>query len=329
MLARIKSSQLFSLLARSKALLWTWLPFPLLAVLPVMGFYLLKPTLFPWVWVGYASLIYATFFLILTWLNYRLISKEQTAKINIPWLYVVPLLAAISIYQILLYSTALPQMISQAGEALGIQGSKYLSFHWPILIDFSIFTIYIIGLITSFFGVRALKFFVGPVIYLVSFICIVIIDIRYPFLDFVVLQRWVPVIVFIVAHLLRVLGVNVTYGENFLYNPRSGMVVIAWPCAGVHSLLIYTAVAYSFLQNLDISKTRKLIYVSLGFLGTYMVNILRVTAIIVSNYYFGVNVNVAHHYAGELFFVIWILVFLFLVVTIERRKQKKRSDTPI
>lgn len=327
MLERMRGSQFLLLLARARVLLWTWLPFPLLVVLPVMGFYLLKPTLFQWVWVGYATLVYATFFLILTWLNYRLVSKEQTAKTRIPWLFVVPLLAAISIYQILLYSTALPQTLSQVGEVLGIQGSKYLSQHWPILVDFSIFTVYTIGLITFFFGFKALKRFIGPIIYLVGFIGIVIIDIKYPFLDFVVLQQWVPVIVFIVAHFLRALGVNVTYGKNSLYTPRSGTVIIAWPCAGVHSLLIYTAVAYSFLQNLGISRTKKLIYVSLGFLGTYMVNILRVTAIIVSNHYFGVNINVAHSYMGELFFITWIMIFLFVVVMIERRKGKTK-ETP-
>jgi len=327
MLARLKSSRFPPLLARARILLWAWLPFPLLVVLPVMGFYLLKPTLFLWVWIGYASLVYSAFFLLLTWLNYRLISKEETVNPNIPWLYVVSLLAAISVYQILLYSTALPQMISQAGEALGIHGSKYLSFHWPILIDFSIFTVYTVGLIKFFFGFKALKRFIGPIIYLVAFIGTLIIDIAYPFMDFVVLQMWVPVITFMVLHILRALGVDATYGsygKSSLYTPRSGTVIIAWPCAGVHSLLIYTAVVYSFLQNLDISRTRKLIYVSLGFLGTYMVNILRVTAIIVSPY-FGVSINLAHSYAGELFFITWIVVFLFVVVVIERRRRKAKE----
>lgn len=324
MLARLKGSRFFSLLARARVLLWAWLPFPFLVVLPVMGFYLLKPTLFQWVWIGYASLAYATFFLILTWLNHRLVSKEQTAKTRIPWLHVVSLLVAISVYQILLYSTALPQMISQAGEALGIHEPKYLFSHWPVLIDFSIFVVYTVGLIGFFFGVKALKFFIGPIIYLVAFICTVIIDIKYPFFDFLLLQWWVPGIVFIVAHFLRALGVNVTHGDNWLMTPRSGPIMIAWPCAGIHSLLIYTAVAYSFLQNLYISRVRKLVYVYVGFFGTYLVNILRIATIMLANYYYNVDIQVTHSYLGELFFITWIVVFLFVVVMIERRKGKAK-----
>jgi len=178
-----------------------------------------------------------------------------------------------------------------------------------VSIDFIVFTVYAVGLITSFFGVKSLKYFLGPIIYSVALICVFLIDAAYPLTQFTIFQQWVPAIVFLVANLLRALRVNVTYSKDVLYTPKSGAIVIGWPCAGVHSLLIYTAVAYSFLQTLTISRVRKLIYLSIGFFGTYMTNILRIAVIIFGNYYFNWDIYMIHYYAGELFFIIWVVAF--------------------
>jgi len=322
MLKRIKSSRFFLLLSRAP-----WSPqdaFPLLIILPLAGFYIIKPSSFEKMWVGYAALTYAAFFMILTWLYYRMVPKEKKAEIRVAWLVVILFVAGISVYQLLLYTTGLQQLILQAGAALGLS-KWWLYDNWATSIDFSIFTVYAIGLMISFFGVKSLKFFLGPIIYSVALICVFLIDAAYPFTQFAIFQQWVPAIVFLVANLLRALRVNVTYSKDVLYTPKSGVIVIGWPCAGVHSLLIYTAVAYSFLQTLTISRVRKLIYLSIGFFGTYMMNILRIAVIIFGNYYFNWDIYTMHYYAGELFFITWIIVFFFVVVTIERRRKEGRN----
>jgi len=327
MLAHVKNSRIFSFLWKVP-----WMPqdaFPILEVVSLAGFYFVRPAaMFEWMWVGYAALTYAAFFVVLTWLYYRIVSKEKRAETRVVWVGVISFLGGISVYQLLLYGTELPQLIYQAGSALGLRDAPTpaLSHNWMVSIDFIVFTVYAVGLITSFFGVKSLKYFLGPIIYSVALICVFLIDAAYPLTQFTIFQQWVPAIVFLVANLLRALRVNVTYSKDVLYTPKSGAIVIGWPCAGVHSLLIYTAVAYSFLQTLTISRVRKLIYLSIGFFGTYMTNILRIAVIIFGNYYFNWDIYMIHYYAGELFFIIWVVAFLFMVVTIERKKKPSKGQ---
>lgn len=325
-LARVKNSRFFLILSKAPL---TQIAFPLLVILPVMGFYIIiQPDRFLKMWGGYATIVYTAFFVVLTWLHHYLISKEQSAKTHIVWLGAIVFIAGISVYQFLLYSTELPNLIHQAGAALGFMPHPW-SWNWRISIDLIIFTVYMIGLIISFFGFKSLRYFLGPILYSFILICAFLIDAAYPLTQFTVFQWWVPGIVFLVANLLRIFGINVKYSKDVLYTPKSGPILIGWPCAGIHSLLIYTALAYSFLQNLNISRTRKLIYLSIGFLGTYMVNILRITAIVFTNYYFNVDIMTFHYYAGELFFIAWILVFLFAVVMVEKRiKRKMEKQRP-
>jgi len=317
MLARVKNSRFFLILSKVP---WSQIAFPLLVILPVMGFYIIiQPDRFLKMWGGYATVVYTAFFVVLTWLHHCLVSKEQSAKTHVFWLGIIFFIAGISVYQFLLYSTELPNLINQIGAALGFMPNPW-NWNWRISIDLIVFTVYMVGLIISFFGFKFLKYFLGPILYSSILVCALLIDAAYPL--FTVLQWWVPGIVFLVANLLRVFGVNVTYSKDVFLN-TSPPVSVGWPCAGIHSLLIYTAVAYSFLQNLNISRTRKLIYLSMGFLGTYMVNILRIAAIVFANLRFNVDIMTFHYYAGELFFIMWILVFLFVVVMIERRSRTK------
>lgn len=322
-LERVKVSRFLLLLP---GVPWSQVAFPLLTILPMVGFYLIKPARFEWAWAGHASLVYATFFVILVWLNYYFISKEQRAKTSIAWLGVIPFLAGMCLYQLLLSGKALPQLILQAGTALGLS-KWWLTDNWTTSIDFIVFTVYITGLIISFYGVKSLKYFLWPILYMIALIAAFLLDAAYPYADFVLFQWWVPGIVLIVARLLQAFGVNVIYGKNSLTTPRTGTVIIAWPCAGIHSLLIYTAVAFSFLQFLNIPRIRKIVYLSIGFFGTYIVNALRIAAIIFACYYFNADIYLMHSYMGELFFIAWIVVFLFIVVMIERRMGKTK-ETP-
>lgn len=320
-LARLKDSRFLLTLSKVQ---WSQIAFPLLVILPLMGFYIIiPPDRFLKMWGGYFTIVYTAFFVVLTWLHNFLVSKEQSAKTHVVWLGVIVFIAGISVYQFLLYNTDLPILINQAGASLGFMPHPW-SWNWRISIDLIIFMAYMIGLIIFFFSLKSLKYFLGPILYSAILVLALLVDAAYPL--FTVFQWWVPGIVFLVANLLRIFGVNVTYSKDVLYTPKSGPILIGWPCAGIHSLLIYTAVAYSFLQNLEISRVRKLIYLSMGFLGTYMVNILRIAAIVFANYYFNVDIMIFHYYAGELFFIAWILVFLFAVVMVERRRKRKMEN---
>ena len=55
-------------------------------------------------------------------------------------------------------------------------------------------------------------------------------------------------------------------------NPlRSATFDIAWPCAGIESLLIYSVIILLFLKRLSISLKRKMAYFLSGLLITYFI----------------------------------------------------------
>lgn len=68
-----------------------------------------------------------------------------------------------------------------------------------------------------------------------------------------------------------------------------------------------------------------------GMIGTYLVNILRVTIIFVINYYNGWAVaGPIHNYLGYVFLMIWVPIFwLFILPIFEKKKESKMSDNSI
>lgn len=334
MLERFKTSRFFVFLKKVG-----WLPqdaFPLLMVLSVVGFYLINPDKFQTMWIGYAVFVYIAFFAVLTWLFYRQIPKKQAAESRVFWLGALSFFAGMCIYQMLIYIGVLPTYISQLGAALGIKG-WYLDVSWPTTFDLLIFTTYLVGLIVSFFSVKSLRYFLGPVLYSGALVVFFVIDAVVPQNTFAdaAFEFFVPGLVSISAGLLHMLNVNMEIVGNgsimHITKPTgSAYVQVNWPCAGIHSLLIYTAIAVAFLQFLDISKMRKIIYASIGFFGTIFVNILRITSIVYAYYYFDVSIQTFHAYSGELFFISWMVIFLFAVTMVERawpsREQRKEEN---
>ena len=68
-----------------------------------------------------------------------------------------------------------------------------------------------------------------------------------------------------------------------------------------------------------------------GMIGTYLVNILRVTIIFIINYYEGWGVaEPIHNYLGYVFLMIWVPIFwLFILPIFEKKKESKKSNNSI
>jgi exosortase/archaeosortase family protein len=104
--------------------------------------------------------------------------------------------------------------------------------------------------------------------------------------------------------------------------------VIYWPCAGVHSLFIYTFVILLFLKGSPMSLGAKIGSLVIGAVGTFFVNILRIVSIvdisITQGDAFG---QYFHNYLGELFFLFWIVIYLFALVFVLRFLKTTRQRT--
>ena len=154
------------------------------------------------------------------------------------------------------------------------------------------------------------------------------IDTFYPYGTFTVLQAFVPVTVSGTIFVLNLLGYETrTFagGEDGLGLTVSGAsnsysAVVSWSCAGSHSLFLYSFMIMLFLRGTSISRRRKIIYVVVGAIGTFMVNILRIVAILLAGVNSGASLAATfHEFYGEFFFIIWMFVFLSVIYLLETR----------
>ncbi len=101
---------------------------------------------------------------------------------------------------------------------------------------------------------------------------------------------------------------------------------IAWPCAGVHSLFLYTLIMVLLFKKSDISRFRKMLYFIVGAIGTYVVNVLRIIV------YFFIRVNEGldaaqtfHNVYGELLFIVWTLLYILLIICIQKFRLAEKT----
>ena len=109
-------------------------------------------------------------------------------------------------------------------------------------------------------------------------------------------------------------------------NGSPSAVSIGWPCAGVHSLFLYTLIILLLFRKSSMSSFRKLMYFIIGAIGTYVVNILRIVTffLILVN---GVGTAAAdfHEIYGELYSMLWILLYILLIACIEKFSLVERT----
>lgn len=307
--------------------------FPIFAFAPMVGFYLIDPKMFELEWVGYAIFVFAFFFLFLCWLIPRL-STKPTSRIR--WFWVISAVVGMFLYQYLVYGVGFIDSILNVGAGFGLRDG-WLHNNWRVSIDAIFFTIYIIGLLVSFFGFKALKKFLAPIAYCVLTVVSFLLDALFPMASFTAFQVFIPFLVMIVAFIVSLTGAEVTHHTIsnstglhpiiLIQEPRGLALEVNWPCAGIFSTLIYFVVMWAFLQVSDVKRSRKLVYLVIGFFGTLFVNVLRIVALIVAYVFFNADLIVFHNYIGAVFFVIWITSFLSLIVLIERKYPSSSYTT--
>jgi exosortase/archaeosortase family protein len=104
---------------------------------------------------------------------------------------------------------------------------------------------------------------------------------------------------------------------------------VAWPCAGVESLLIFTAVALLFTQQLPISWKAKTGYVVAGATVAYIINILRIVTLFTIGMQFGVNsdqVQMFHNTYGALYSLIWIVAYPLIILVSDSLRRNKEPQ---
>ena len=85
-----------------------------------------------------------------------------------------------------------------------------------------------------------------------------------------------------------------------------------WGCVGVSSMLIFSIILVVTLFEESASLKTKLAWASIGIIGTFILNIVRVTIIFLADYFYGYEGGAKVHYViGYALFIAWLAIFFY------------------
>jgi len=223
---------------------------------------------------------------------------------------------------------------------LGVSQSAPLSF--LLAMDYLTYAAYCVLATAVLYSASSILLMATPVIYTVGSAILDMMDAFFPEDSLAFLQVWVYLIWNVVVFILGLTG----FQTNTTSQPLKGTItppslwlrgnrltlyglkgtmplVIYWPSSGVVSMLVYSLVILVLMVKLDASKTRKIIYAVIGAAGTYLVNVTRITLIVIYITYISLDFEAFHASIGEVLFIAWIFIYLILVIHFENANAKK------
>ena len=222
------------------------------------------------------------------------------------------------------------QVIEESAPIYGVQ----LVYSWIWLWDFVVMSLFLAAVFALYFGRKWIRIAPAAPLFLGGSAVILSLDAFFPYDTLGPLQYVVPYLVQTNVWLVDVFDFGVATARDnvmFLRGDHGPMVLqVFWPSAGVHSVIIYSLVMGAFLLKMNILRQRKLAYFALGILGTIIVNVGRI--FVLSWYALKVTADPQrweefHSIAGEIMFLPWLFVFLFIVMIIETRRLRKSKES--
>ena len=212
----------------------------------------------------------------------------------------------------------------------------------PLAIEYLVFSLLFCIAVFLPFGKKGLAGFALPALFAGLIGVIYAIDNVFPYGQFTPFQLLVPTTASLAAGFLRLMGNTVLMGTDITTSMPTLQVTgplgtakfaVAWPCAGIESLLIFTAVALLFLKRMNISWKAKIGYFAFGAVITYFINVMRIVTIFTIGMQYGVDssqVDAFHYYYGPLYAMAWIVSFPILILAsqVVWHKIKVRKPQP-
>jgi len=314
---------------------------PLLAfAVPLLWLYLLDSGSFELMWKG------RTFQLFFIWLvalelilSWEIIQPNKIGKSTVTkTLALIAALLLPTVYVVLSNYLGLNTAIAEASRQSGVTWWSSMA----LATEYLVFTVFFCLMIFLQFGKKGLKDFSVPAFFLGIVGALYTIDNVFPYGQFTPFQLLVPTTATLAATVLNAMGYQTSLATAGTMprltatdpaNPlRTATFDIAWPCAGIESLLIFTVVALLFLKRMPISWKAKTAYFAVGAAVTYLINILRIAAFYPIGMDYGVNseqVRVFHVYYGPLYPIVWIVSYPLIILgsqSLWRKIAEKRGN---
>ena len=216
----------------------------------------------------------------------------------------------------------------------------------PLAIEYLVFAVLFCLTIFLSFGKKGLAGFALPALFVALVGVLYTIDNVFPNGGFTPFQMFVPTTATLAARVLNFMGCTTSMVmQNGMPTLQAtgplgtAKFAIAWPCAGIESFLIYTAVVLVFLQQIPISWKAKTGYFIVGATVTYFINVMRIVTIFTIGMQYGVNSNQVqtfHFYYGPLYAIAWIVSYPLIILVsqglwrkIKRGKSSANQGTPM
>ena len=258
------------------------------------------------------------------------INKQNAAKLTA---FSVALLLP-TIYVISEYYLGLNGAIANWSQQNGVAFYNTI----PLSVEYLVFSVLFCSIVLFYFGKKGLAGLALPGIFVGLVGIIYTIDNVFPYGEFTPFQILVPTTATLAAKTLNWLGcvTSMTMVNGMPTLQATGPLgtakfSIAWPCAGIESFLIFTAVVLLFLQQMHMSWKAKAGYFVAGAVVTYFINVLRIVTIFNIGMQYGVNssqVQMFHFYYGPLYSIIWIVSYPLIIFATQGlwRKIKKEKS---
>lgn len=167
-----------------------------------------------------------------------------------------------------------------------------------------------VGVCIAFYGLRGFKHFKLPTAYLA--VLVVGYQLENRITEVAFLQNFLANLI---TSMLNTLGISshVVNGNTVvlttIYGKEESAIIDA-PCTGIKGMLAYGSLAVLMILDVKTTNKRKALSTAIGFIGTFLVNILRLLTIFLVIYFFGIDAGMAVHiYLGYSLFIVWVFLF--------------------
>ena len=176
------------------------------------------------------------------------------------------------------------------------------------------YTVYLVGLFLAFFQISALKQSFTTLFLIVAVTASGFVG---EWMEFY-LEPWVPYFVQIMAFILRVLSIPATLHNptTFVLKTQGGQTLplgVEAGCIGIYSFLTFAIIIAVTMMEDPSGLRTKLLWSVAGIIGTFFINLIRVSLIFVVIYFYGYKGwGEIHTPIGYVLFLLW-LGFFFLI----------------
>lgn len=193
------------------------------------------------------------------------------------------------------------------------------------------FTLLFSALALAFYGLRSFRLFWVPAVYGVVLLLGYQLENLTP--NYVALQNWMAGVM---ASSMNLIGISAsTSGHIVVLNSgvNSLALSVEGDCTGIQGILAFGLLSTMSVLDVKVRASRLVPIFAVGFLGAFLINIVRLFAVFLTFEYFGVGAgNTVHVYLGYTLFIVWVLVFwnfAFKYLSPPKKTEEVFSSKPL